>query len=246
MKKTDFSLARLYEIKCRLFAPEDEIVEHVILGVHGFSGDKDSSMLEKLGAMVCDNRGALICFDFPAHGESPVGEDRLTIDNCKEDLLRVMEYASELYPRAEKSVFATSFGGYITILCAEKLGEVSLILRAPAVTMAKVLLENVLCMDEEAFKARGVVDCGYERPLKLPYSFYEDLLRQECIFCKDLLLPTLIIHGDRDDTVPLDDVEAFAMVMRVRLEIIAGADHRFKHPGEAAKILSLTKDFLGL
>ncbi len=247
MKRNDFSLERLYEIKCRLFSPEDGIVEHVILGVHGFAGDKDSSMLEKLGAMICENRGALICFDFPAHGESPVGEDMLTVENCKEDLLRVMEYASELYPQAKKSVFATSFGGYITILCAEKLGKVSLVLRAPAVTMAKVLLENVLHMDEEEFKAKGVVECGFERPLNLPYSFYEDLLKQECIFCKYLLLPTMIVHGDRDDTVPLEDVEAFATVMgNVRLEVIHGADHRFKHPGEIEIILDLTKEFLDL
>ena len=247
MKRFDFSLERLYEIKCRLFSPEDGIVDHVILGVHGFAGDKDSSMLEKLGGMVCENKGAMICFDFPAHGASPVGEDMLTVENCKEDLLRVMEYASERYPQAEKSVFATSFGGYITILCAEKLGKASLVLRSPAVTMAKVLLENVLQIDEEAFKAKGVVECGFERPLKLPYSFYEDLLKQECIFCKDLLLPTMIIHGDRDDTVPLEDVEAFVMVMgNVPLEIIAGADHRFKHPGERETILCLTKEFLKL
>ncbi|MBQ7415996.1 MAG: hypothetical protein IJW14_03040 [Oscillospiraceae bacterium] len=65
-------------------------------------------MLEKL-ALACDNGVALLCFYFPAHGASPVAEDKLTVENCKEDLLAVAQYVRERYPDAEKSIFATSF-----------------------------------------------------------------------------------------------------------------------------------------
>ena len=47
MKIEYFSLKNKYEIKYKLFLPEDA-VKNVIIGVHGFAGDKESSMLEKL------------------------------------------------------------------------------------------------------------------------------------------------------------------------------------------------------
>lgn len=204
-------------------------------------------MLEKLAAAVCQQGGALLCFDFPAHGESPVGEEMLSVANCKEDLCAVAAYASVQYPDARKSVFATSFGGYITLLCAQRLGNIPLILRAPAVTMPKVLLENVLQITAEEFKNSGAVTCGFERPIQLPYAFYEDLLSQPKLLEERVLSPMLLIHGDQDDVVPLADVQAFgALQNNLDFQIIPGADHRFKNPGELEKIVSLTQRFLGI
>ncbi len=204
-------------------------------------------MLKKLADSYVECNVALICFDFPAHGESPVGEEMLTVENCKKDLLAVAEYVSEKYPDADKSIFATSFGGYITLLCAELLKDFAFVLRAPAVTMPVVLLENVLKISAEAFKEQGCVCCGFERPIDLPYSFYENLLEQRnaCDVC--LSQRTLVIHGDRDDIVPLSDVKAFVKNQdTVTLEIIRGADHRFKNKGEAEKVTEYTGGFLNI
>jgi len=242
-----FSIYRKYEICCKLFTPDNETVNNIIIGVHGFAGDKDSSMLETLAKEVCRKNTALICFDFPAHGCSPVGEDNLTVKNCKNDLRAVIDYASSKYPDAKKSVFATSFGGFITLLLADELADFALVLRAPAVTMPKVLLENVLNVSEEEFKKAGIIECGFERLLKLPYSFYEDLLLHECAMDNQLASKTLIIHGDRDNIVPLSDVEAFvASQSNVSLEIMRGADHRFKNVGEMEKAVELTIRFADL
>lgn len=49
-----------------------------MIGVHGFAGDKESSMLEKLADSFCLHNSAVITFDFPAHGSSYVGEEMLT------------------------------------------------------------------------------------------------------------------------------------------------------------------------
>ena len=79
MRTSYFSINRDYEIKCKMFLPNHQNMKGVIIGVHGFAGDKDSSMLEQLAQTVCLAETGLVCFDFPAHGESPVGEDMLTI-----------------------------------------------------------------------------------------------------------------------------------------------------------------------
>ena len=106
MKIQFFSLKRAYEIPCKLYAPADGIIENIILGVHGFAGDKDSSMLEKLAEYACAKNTALICFDFPAHGNSPVNEEMLTVENCKKDFCALVEYVRNHYPHAKKYVFA--------------------------------------------------------------------------------------------------------------------------------------------
>lgn len=243
MKVQRFSLERQYEIKCKLFAPDEGEVTHLIVGVHGFAGDKESSMLETL-AFACRDT-ALICFDFPAHGDSPVGEECLTVENCQQDLLTVIDYATKQYPRAKKSIFATSFGGYITLLSADWLQGFSLVLRAPAVTMPKLLTETVLKISPEQFREAGTVRCGFERPIDLPCAFYEELLRRGDVCQKQIAPPTLVIHGDCDDIVPLEDIQAFmAAQPNARLQIIPGADHRFKNSGETEAIIGYTKDFL--
>ncbi len=245
MKTKYFYINNQYEISCKLFTPDDENISNIIVGVHGFAGDKESSMLGKLSATVCLYSTALICFDFPAHGASPVGENMRTIKNCKNDLCAVVDYISNQYPNANKSIFATSFGGYISLLCADKLAKMPFVLRAPAVTMPKVLLENVLKVTAEDFKTREIIECGFERPIKLPYSFYEELSSQGKIGEKQITLPILIIHGDCDDIVPLSDIEVFAVSQNnVTLQVLHGADHRFKNAGEMERVIDLTKRFL--
>lgn len=247
MKTQHFWVKRDYDITCKSYFPDDERVNSVIIGVHGFAGDKDSSMLVRLAEDVCQRGTALICFDFPAHGESPVGEEMLTVENCKRDFCAIVDYVAENYPEARKSVFATSFGGFIALLCAESLGDFTFILRAPAVTMPKVLIDNVLKITAEEFKQSGRVECGFERKISLPYSFYEEAKEQEKSLGKKISSPILVIHGDLDDIVPLADVRDFVTAQEnARLEIIRGADHRFKNAGEIERIIALTTSCLGL
>ncbi len=242
-----FSIYRQYEIMCKLFLPKIDNIKHIIIGVHGFAGDKESSMLEVLADQCADNATALICFDFPAHGASPVDENMLTVENCKEDLLAIANYVRERYPNAEKSIFATSFGGYISLLCYEKLSEFGLVCRAPAITMPELLLTTVLKISPESFKEVGFVDCGFERSMRLPYSFYEELLRQEKPSLQNETKPVLIIHGDSDDIVPLEVIREFSDIHKnVELYVIKGADHRFKNAGEPEKIVTATRRFLGI
>jgi alpha/beta superfamily hydrolase len=160
-------------------------------------------------------------------------------------LLAVAEYVSEQYPYANKGVFATSFGGFITLLCADQLGNIPLVLRSPAVTMPKVLLENVLKVSAEDFRIKETILCGFERPIHLPYTFYKNLSAQETLTSKRMIVPMLVIHGQCDDVVPLSDVQAFADTQNnIALQILPGADHRFKKPGEMETILNLTERFL--
>ncbi len=200
-------------------------------------------MLKRL-AESCKNT-ALICFDFPAHGKSPEAEDSFTVANCIADLKAVCSYAREKYPEAKKAVFATSFGGYIALHCSESISDYQLILRAPAITMADILVDNVLRINKEDFSNKGHVICGFERKIDLPYSFYTEMLGLQSLLSRDFNEPMLIIHGDRDDIVPPPVIYEFAEKNpSVTLKIIEGADHRFKRSGELDTVIRYTKEYL--
>lgn len=245
MRIEKISIQRKYEIMCKIFMPENANVKSAIIGVHGFAGDKESSMLNKLAEGVVESGSVLICFDFPAHGESPVNETELTVENCKKDLLAVVEYINDKYPKTQKSIFATSFGGYISLLCYDLLTEFNYILRAPAITMPDLLLNNVLKISAETFKTQEFVDCGFERKIRLPYSFYTELQLQENLLHKDFERPIYIFNGDMDDIVPLELILTFANNHKsTELFLIKGADHRFKNVGEIEKIVATTQQIL--
>lgn len=232
-----------YPISCKIYAPDDSTAKGVILGIHGFAGDKESPALAMLAERSNREGIALVCFDFPAHGKSAVGEDELTVGNCIRDVLFMADYCREVFPVKDRRIFATSFGGYIALLCADQLADFHMVLRAPAVTIPEHILLDILGMTAEMFKTKSPVQCGFERPIMLPYSFYEDLC-QHRVMDREYSDPMLIIHGNRDDIVPRADIEGFCSLHpTMRPASIDGADHRFKNPGELEKAIELAIRF---
>lgn len=188
----------------------------------------------------------MLCFDFPAHGASPAPDDMLTVDNCIRDLLAVFDYAKGYFPGVPRSVFATSFGGYITLLSLNQIQPVpaQLVLRAPAVCMGKVFRERILQDGFAVYQDTGRIVCGYERTIEVPYAFYEDLMRHNAMETA-VTIPTLLIQAGQDEVIDADDLEAFcARNSAVRLIDISTAGHRFKGPGELMQVVEAAIEFL--
>ncbi len=68
-----------YPIACKLCVPDGE-VRGAILSAHGFASSKDSATQKAVVRAGTRHGLSVLCFDFPAHGESEVGEDRLTVE----------------------------------------------------------------------------------------------------------------------------------------------------------------------
>ena len=212
-------------------------VDYVILGVHGFCGDMNSSSLRLLAEAIVPHGGEVICFDFPAHGSSPAEGDAFTLENCKSDLLTVAKHIRRCYPCAKYGLFATSFGAYVALLCANRLRDFRMVLRAPAVPFAEVLLQNVLHTTREDFERAGRVTCGFERKLDLSFEAYRGFEEQD-IRGRKYRRPLLVFHGTEDDVVPYEQVTAFcARQPKARLVTLPGADHRFKRPGDMEQVI---------
>lgn len=246
MERTAILTHGMMQIPCRIYEPDFSDVDQVIIGVHGFGGSKDSSVLAAVAEEMYFYRTATVTFDFPGHGDSTIPGRDLNLRICLESLLAVAEYARELFPHVEKfGIFASSFGAYVSLLAmddlTEMLGRMKIVLRAPAVRMNKTFLK-VARTDEESLLKKGRVVCGYERKMEIPYSFYEDLLRNNCV--ADYDMPMLILKAELDELVEAEDVEFFRLLNgKSCLVTMPGAGHRFDHEGEMDMIVDLARDW---
>lgn len=244
MRIQTMEVRRDYPIPCKCFEPSDGEVDRVILGIHGFGGSKESGALTMLAEAMRGEKTALVCFDLPAHGESTLDGSSLTVRDAEKDVRFMIGLVQERYPAAKKAVFATSFGAFLALSCADVLRDWVMVLRAPAIAMPTVLLENVLRLTAEQFRAIGSVRCPFARPIDLSYACYEELLSTvSSVQAVDRSM--LIVHGDADEVVPLSSAQAYARLHDgVTLRVIEGANHRFQADGTLQTAIDVSKGYL--
>lgn len=233
-------------IACKLTAPDQTEIRRIVLGVHGFGGSTTDAIQEGIAEEMCLFYAATFRFDFPAHGESPMQSDALTLDNCRESLLAVARYAREQYPQVEDlCVFATGFGAYVSLLCLEELlempGKVKLVIQTPSVRMDQTLLA-MRGITEQTLRAVDSVRFNAERPFDVSYRFYKELRAHSAL--TEYPIPMLILQGQADDYIPMSHVQALHEINEdSKLVIIPGASHRFLEPGAWDMVLDLTRDW---
>ncbi len=217
----------------------------VLLCLHGFAGDKYSTVIEAVAERFSAHMQVLT-FDWPAHGDSKADPSMLTVDRCLEDLDTMIGYINEHYPGLPLYAFATSFGGYLLLKYHAREPEVfdRIILRSPALDMPEVVRHF---MDDETYKAwekGGTVDFGLERPLPLTIEFLRELRRHGAALGSIADSERfMIIQGDKDDVVSPDLARRFARQNGIAICMVEGADHRYKNPGDVDRILEAAVDF---
>lgn len=249
MKIQEFKIKSFngYNISTKFYLPENNPKE-IIIAVHGFGGDKESSTINLLAGKMLKEGFGLICFDLPGHGESEVEADKLTIDNCINDIISIEDYIKAKYDNEIKTdIFATSFGAYITLIKLFKYETKynKIILRAPAIKMDEILKNTLLREPFEKFKERGFTKLGFERIINIPFSFYEELKQNQILKLYKNNHKILIIQGTEDDVAPIEDTKELINLDKNNLELfeIEGADHRMKKNGELEKALNKAKEY---
>ena len=230
-----------------------------LLCLHGFAGDKYSTVIEAVAKDRCRAGFRCVTFDWPGHGDSTADSSMLTIENCLADLDAVVKHlrpAAAAVPSGSTPAplfcFATSFGGYLAMLDYRRHPEHfdRILLRSPALRMGKVLRSF---LDEDhmrRFRDGEALNFGFDRPLFLHYDFLTDLELPDHdafrpldgIGCGPASALIAIIHGDADDVVPVTDSLRFAEDNHLPIRIVKGADHRYKKPGELEQIIDFAAE----
>ena len=230
-----------------------------LLCLHGFAGDKYSTVIEAVAKDRCRAGFRYVTFDWPGHGDSTADSSMLTIENCLADLDAVVKHlrpAAAAVPSggtpAPLFCFATSFGGYLAMLDSRRHPEHfdRILLRSPALRMGKVLRSFLEEDHMRRFQGGEALNFGFDRPLFLHYDFLTDLELPDHdafrplggIGCGPASAPVAIIHGDADDVVPVTDSLRFAEDNDLPIRIVKGADHRYKKPGELEQIIDFAAE----
>lgn len=234
------------DVSCRISTPEQGEIRRVVLGVHGFGGSADDSIQTSIADEMALFHAATIRFDFPAHGNSPMGNSAFTLQNCILSIISATEYAKEHFPDVEDlCIFATGFGAYVTLLALDSLlalpGKVKLVIQTPAVLMHETLL-SMLRISQQTLRLMDPYTLPTHRPLDISYSFYNELA--ENIALTTYPIPILILHGEQDDFIPMAHIQHFRRLNEdAKLVIIPGVSHQFLEEGAWDMVLDLTRDW---
>ena len=163
------------EISCILSVPDNADIRRLVLGVHGFGGSAEDAIQAGLAEEMELFYAAMLRFDFPGHGNSPMDSDAFMPDNAKACILIAAEYLKALYPQVEDlCIFATGFGAYCTLAVLPELlelpGKIKLVVQTPSVRMDETLLA-MMRVTRETFWAMEKFTFPTARPFHVTYRF---------------------------------------------------------------------------
>lgn len=246
MKKETICGLNGYNIRCLNNLSGGERMAVIIS--HGFGSSKESPTAQAIAVALPEHGIGTYCFDFPAHGDSPVDGEKLRIGNCLDDLTAVEAHVREIMPQAEIAYFSSSFGAYINLIYLAKCpheGKKSF-LRCAAVDMPGLFRNGTSPELYKQLEEQGYVipDFGYVRPLKITRGFCDDLEAHDLFkLCRPDMAEIAMIHGDADETASVKDARRFAKQFGAQLTEVKGADHRFMIPGGMIKVIDTAVKF---
>ena len=79
------------KIFCKQTQPDFGDIRRVVLSVHGLGGSTEDDIQTSIAEEMEIFSSAIIRFDFPAHGQSPLTDECFTLENCKRSLMAAAE-----------------------------------------------------------------------------------------------------------------------------------------------------------
>lgn len=240
-----------HNVRCKLYYDDIHSIKKVVVYGHGFGGHKDNKAAENFAErLISKYKGfALIAFNLPAHGDDV--KKKITLSDCVLYFDLVTKYAKETLNADELYSYATSFGGYLTLLYILEKGNPfsKVALRCPAVNMYDVLMNSIVRHEEAEKLAKGKdAEIGFDRKILINQSFLDDLKvadiasREFFDYADDIL----IMHGTKDEIVPMDFVKDFAENNVIEFIPIENADHRFQDKKTMETATKAITHFYGL
>jgi dienelactone hydrolase len=233
--------------------PDDALGAPVVVGLHGFKGFKDWGFWPEIGRRFADAGLTLVTFNVSGSGVEGdadrftdlEGFARNTISRELDDVGRVLEaVASRELPLGGSDVrriglLGHSRGGGVALLRAARDRRVGSVVTWNAVShFCRFDDETVARWREEGFTSIPNARTG--QILRLDASFLEDLDAHgdalvPAIAARRLEAPLLVVHGTRDETIPVEDAERITKAAPpgvAQSALIPGGTHTFgaAHP----------------
>lgn len=230
-----------------LSTPTEDLTKPIIIFVHGHSSDKNTKNFVRLTEIFNANHIPSLRFDISGHGESEGVFEEITVSQAVDDILSAIKFIKEKgYKKI--GIIGSSFGGLASIIAASKTPELfCLVLKSPVSNYEeKYKLEGKHFLEDWEKKGVRSYQSGRKGKLKLNYSFYEDAVGNDGYkVSPHIKSPTLIVHGDQDTVVPVEQsINLARLIPGSRLEIIHDADHTYSFPRHADEMIAAISEFV--
>ena len=232
----------------------------LIIFCHGYKGFKDWGAWQLVANQFADEKFLFLKFNFSHNGgtfEQPIdfpdleafSEDNFTkqLDDLEQVIRFVLAQKSPIpsFDTSRIYLIGHSRGGGISCIKAAENKNIKKLITWASVSDYKSRLPQGDKLDE--WRKNGVYYVKNGRTKQdMPHriQFYEDFEQNAVRLditkrAKQILCPTLIIHGDKDETVLLEDAKILhKAIPHSKLSIIKNAGHTFNtaHPWKAKRV----------
>ncbi len=237
-----------HSICCKLYCEDIHKVNRIIMYGHGLAGHKDNKVAEHFAEKVINKHRnvGILTFDLPAHGDDV--KHKLTLTDCDTYISLILDYIRNNMGIERIDGYATSFGGYLFLKYTKEHGMPfeRMILRCPAVQMRKVVDFIIPDSEKELLQKGREAKVGFDRKINIDAGFLaelgsNDITEYDYMEWADRII---LIHGTKDEVVPIEDTIAFSEENVIELYQVEGADHRFMNPLHLDEANHVIFDFL--
>ncbi len=210
------------KLACEINLPkQSDNNKPIICILHAFTGQKKNRTINYLAKKLSQRGYKTLQFDFSGHGESEGKLEEATITKQLSDIKSVLGQAKNI--NSKNIILLGNSSSVVTALAFTRkhYNIKGIILLCGRASYGKQFIATNNChLDNRIFR-RDDINVDYISN-KLIYNPSESIKR--------IRLPTLIIHGDHDEVVPVRNAKILYDISPAKvkvMKIIRGADHRF-------------------
>lgn len=239
-----FSNNRGETLKGVVHHPRTADLSKAVILCHGMESNKESEKIVALSQALAERGVAALRFDFSYAGESTGRFEELTYSGEVEDLKAAFNFMSQLGAK-KIALFGSSMGGTVSLLFSTEHKTPAALVTLAAPLHPERITERLLSREE--VKRWRLVGYLMYHGRRLNSSLLDDLGKINVTeAARKIRCPLLVIHGDRDETVPVEEAyELYGLIPNLkRLCILQGGDHRFSNPSLLKKALQESCDWI--
>lgn len=227
----------------------------IIIMSHGFLGDRsEEGRFDKTVGLMYYAGLSVMTFDYSGSGES--ADDSLSIEKEVDDLSCAIRF---IFDRKYKNIglLGFSLGGLVALKAYKQFSENinTMVLWAPVTDKKNDYAKYKFTAEENAeLDKRGFITIYKSKGIRKRIIVDKQMIiERESVnqndLLKNIICPVLIIHGDSDKNVPLENSMNAIKILQLnsenaansQLEIIQGENHFFAHNMDT--VIKLTIDW---
>ncbi len=232
---------------CGILSMVSDETRPVIIIAHGHHSTKDRKSYTTIQDILNKKNISTFRFDFYGHGESEGKFENATVSEAVDDILQAIAF---LKSRGFKKIglIGSSYGGLASIMAASKSNDLYVLaLKSPVSNYEE--RERAVKPKEELddWKRKGYTKYKEDNEeIKLNYIFFEDFKNNNGYkAAPKIKAQTLIVHGDNDKSVPIEQsIKTAKLIPNGELKIVKGADHRYTNSTYFEQMLHYISDFI--